>query len=93
MINRSIVLGVLLSTVLLSAGPPALAVTPEDKAETEALRDACKADYLKVCGFTRPGGGRGLACLEQKAADLSPTCREALPRARALRDKLKAERG
>lgn len=69
------------------------AVTPEEKAEAAALRDVCKADYLKVCGFTRPGGGRGLACLEEKSADLSPACRDALPRAKALRDKLKATRG
>lgn len=93
MIRRSLVLAVIGLALLPPAVAPALAASPEEKAEAEALRDLCKADYLEVCAFTRPGGGRGLACLEEKAADLSPACRDALPRAKALRDKLKAERG
>lgn len=93
MIRRSLVLAVTGLSVLLAPLGAAVAVTPEEKAEAETLRDACKVDYLKLCGFTRPGGGRGLACLEQKAADLSAPCRDALPRAKALRDKVKAERG
>lgn len=93
MFRRSLILAMVGFAALLPAATPVLAVSPEDKAEAEALRDACKADYLKVCGFTRPGGGRGLACLEAKAAVLSVPCREALPRAKALRDKLEAERG
>lgn len=92
MIRRSLRLVPTGFALLLSALAPAFAVSPEDKAEAEVLRDLCKADYLKVCGFTRPGGGRGLACLEEKAADLSPACREALPRARELRDRLAAEK-
>ncbi len=93
MIRRSLVLALTGLPLLLVPLGAAFAVTPEEKAEAEALRDVCKGDYLKVCGFTRPGGGRGLACLEQKAAELSSPCREALPRAKALREKIKAERG
>lgn len=91
--TRTLAATALALAVLFATAGAAGALTPEEKAEAEALRDVCKADYLKVCGFTRPGGGRGLACLEQKAAELSPPCRDALPRAKALRDKVKAERG
>ncbi|MBV5264101.1 cysteine rich repeat-containing protein [Pinisolibacter aquiterrae] len=78
--------------VVLLAAAPAFALSPEKKAEAVALRDLCKADYLKFCGFITPGGGRGLACLQRHVADLSPACRDALPRAEALRDAAKAVR-
>ena len=37
--------------------------------------DACEADIQKFCKDTEPGGGRLVACLNGKMAELSPTCR------------------
>ena len=40
---------------------------------------ACRADTKKLCPAVRPGGGRVLACLKDRQADLSPACQAALP--------------
>lgn len=80
------------STAVLLTAAPALAVDPADRKEAEELRALCKGDALRLCAFVRPGEGRGLACLEEKADRLSVGCRDALPRAKALREKMSAER-
>ncbi|MBK5958549.1 hypothetical protein CCR97_10060 [Rhodoplanes elegans] len=60
--------------VLLAAGvhAPALA---QDQA---VLRDACKADYQKLCQGMQPGGGRIIKCLQDQSDKLSPGCKTAL---------------
>jgi hypothetical protein len=55
-----------------------------DKATRDALRSACRADFSRLCSNTMPGGGRGLACLKEHAADLSSDCRNALVKAGKL---------
>lgn len=37
--------------------------------------DACETDVQKFCKDTEPGGGRVVACLKSKLAELSPTCK------------------
>lgn len=37
--------------------------------------DACETDVQKFCKDTEPGGGRLVACLKGKMAELSPTCK------------------
>jgi hypothetical protein len=37
--------------------------------------DACETDIQKFCKDTEPGGGRVVACLKSKLAELSPTCK------------------
>lgn len=60
--------------------------TPEMRAEAQALMQACRPDYASLCSGVQPGGGRIIACLRaQDAGRLTPACREALPRAAALR--------
>ncbi|MBN9548266.1 MAG: cysteine rich repeat-containing protein [Alphaproteobacteria bacterium] len=75
---------------LLSAQNVALAQTQipsEMKAEASSLVQVCRADFDKLCAGVRPGGGRIVACLESHAAELSAPCRDALPRAEALKAK------
>ena len=43
-----------------------------------ALRQACRADFQRLCQGTQPGGGRILACLKDHDAELSPDCKQAL---------------
>lgn len=50
---------------------------------TEAQRQACLADFRRLCPATRPGGGRVRACFEANLADLSPLCRDAYEARRA----------
>jgi hypothetical protein len=38
----------------------------------------CRQDLQKLCNGIRPGGGRLIACLLSKQAELSPPCQKAL---------------
>jgi hypothetical protein len=40
--------------------------------------NACKDDLVKFCGDVKPGKGRGLACLDKNAKDVSQGCKDAL---------------
>lgn len=41
-------------------------------------RTACAPDFRAYCGGVGFGGGRAIGCLRENAANLSPTCRNAL---------------
>lgn len=45
-------------------------------AQTAAERAACRSDFQKLCKGTKPGGGRGLACLSQQRDQLGEACRK-----------------
>jgi hypothetical protein len=42
---------------------------------TQAQRDACTGDAMRLCGEHIPDAGRTGACLNAKRAQLSPACR------------------
>jgi hypothetical protein len=56
------------------------------RSEAMALMTVCRADYDRLCGGVQPGGGRILACLQNRAANLSAPCAQAMPRAQMLKD-------
>lgn len=47
-------------------------------AQSSDQRGACKADYDKFCAGITPGGGKIIACLNDKRDQLSATCKSAL---------------
>lgn len=47
------------------------------------VREACAADFKKLCPDVQPGGGRIRACIAQHRDELSQGCRDALQQARA----------
>jgi len=51
----------------------AAACAQDDKA---AAREACMADYKKLCTGVMPGAGRVLKCLADNLDKLAPRCRE-----------------
>jgi hypothetical protein len=76
----------------VTAGPGAAwaqqQLPPGMQAEANALAQACRPDFTRLCSGVQPGGGRVLACLQQQQPNkLSPACREALPKAAALQSR------
>ena len=64
-----------------SAGAPAAALVlrpMRPREELYVIRSACGADVRALCGGVAPGGGRIMQCIADRAADLSPTCKEVL---------------
>ncbi len=80
------------AALALLAITPAHALDAAGKAEADRMKELCKGDWIRHCALVAPGGGRGLACLEAHAAELSQPCRDALPAAKALREKAAKER-
>jgi hypothetical protein len=48
------------------------------KAQADAIRQSCRADYQSHCAGVPTGGKEALACLQQNAASVSPACQHAL---------------
>jgi Cysteine rich repeat len=67
------------------APPPAVPPAMSRRQEAALLRGACGRDFSAYCHDVRLGGGRGLACLAENQARLSPPCKGALAEMRAGR--------
>jgi hypothetical protein len=62
-----------------AAAPAAIVLRPmRPREELFVLRSACGGDVRTVCAGVAPGGGRIVQCLANRAADLSPACRDVL---------------
>ncbi|RDJ11264.1 hypothetical protein B5K06_13285 [Rhizobium grahamii] len=66
----------LLCAAALFAGA-AVAQQPTD-AQRNAIKSACRSDFLSNCSGVTPGGKEALACLQQHDASLSSGCKQAL---------------
>ncbi|MDM9625395.1 cysteine rich repeat-containing protein [Rhizobium sp. S152] len=62
--------------------PPAAATAPAAAQPTAAQRDAvksaCRSDFMAQCPGVAPGGAQALSCLQQHGAALSPACQSAI---------------
>lgn len=65
-----------LGVVALFAGA-ALAQQPTD-AQRNAVKSACRSDFISNCSGVTPGGKEALACLQQHEASLSSGCKQAI---------------
>src|SRR3954447_18385105 len=52
--------------------------TQPTQAQIGAMRQACRADYMKLCASIPPGGAASLRCLEQNSSNLSAACERAV---------------
>ena len=69
----------ILLLVILTAGlTTPLAAQRPSQAQTNAVRQSCRADYEANCSSVPPGGQASLQCLQQHLAQLSPPCRSAV---------------
>src|SRR6202011_2221339 len=65
------------AAALIALSAPAGAQFPS-QAQSNAIRQACRADYQSHCASVPTGGSAALQCLQQNAASLSAPCQEAL---------------
>jgi hypothetical protein len=56
---------------------PAFAQAPTD-AQREAIRSACRSDYIAHCSSVPPGGLESLQCLQKNMSSLSGSCKSAV---------------
>src|SRR3954452_11136492 len=65
----------LAGTLVISAS--AFAQAPTD-AQREAIRSACRSDYIAHCSSVPPGGLESLQCLQKNMSSLSGSCKSAV---------------
>jgi hypothetical protein len=70
-------LGALICVLLAAALSPAQAQQPTP-AQTDAVRQSCRTDFMANCGGVQPGTREALQCLQQNVAKLSPSCKTAV---------------
>ena len=46
--------------------------------QKNAIRVACRSDFISHCSAVQPGGAQALRCLQRNAGQLSPSCKTAL---------------
>jgi hypothetical protein len=61
------------------AAPTVIVLRPMlPREELFVMRSACGGDIRTLCAGVAPGGGRIMQCIANRAADLSPACRDVL---------------
>jgi hypothetical protein len=61
------------------AAPVVIVLRPMlPREELFVMRSACGGDIRTLCAGVAPGGGRIMQCVANRAADLSPACRDVL---------------
>jgi hypothetical protein len=66
------------SVLLVAALTAAPALAQPTRAQTDAIKSNCRADYMKSCMSVPPGGQAAFDCLKRNAASLSPACQGAV---------------
>ncbi len=62
-----------------AAAPTVIVLRPMlPREELFVMRSACGGDIRTLCAGVAPGGGRIIQCIANRAADLSPACRDVL---------------
>src|SRR5882757_2222860 len=62
---------------LVMMATPVFAQAPTD-AQREAIRSACRSDYIAHCSSVPPGGLESLQCLQKNMSSLSGSCKSAV---------------
>jgi hypothetical protein len=64
--------------LLLALLPNQVFAQAPTQAERDAIRTACRADFMANCSGVQPGGKEAFACLVRNDAKLSPSCQTAV---------------
>ncbi|WP_371074743.1 MULTISPECIES: hypothetical protein [unclassified Sinorhizobium] len=61
-----------------AATPPSSGAAQPTQAQQNAVKSACRSDFMAQCAGVTPGGAAALSCLQQHSASLSPSCQQAV---------------
>jgi hypothetical protein len=64
--------------LLLALLPSQLSAQQPTQAQRDAIRAACRADFMANCSGVQPGGKEAFECLVRNDAKLSPSCQAAV---------------
>jgi hypothetical protein len=67
-----------LAGLLLTLSLDQVAAQQPTQAERDAIRAACRSDFIANCSGVQPGGKEAFECLVRNDAKLSPSCRSAV---------------
>ena len=76
--RRHTALKIVMSLGLLGAIVSQAAAQQPTKGQANALRSACRNDFMAHCSNVKPSGPAALTCLQRNAASLSSACRTAV---------------
>src|SRR6201988_2425306 len=75
-LRRGTTLCVLFAAVVFVTATPSIAQPTE--AQKEAVKSACRSDYMAHCSSVTPGGEAALQCLAKNMSSLSSSCQSAV---------------
>lgn len=75
-LKRDALLCALTAALILAAATPSFAQPTE--AQKEAVKSACRSDYMAHCSSVTPGGEEALQCLAKNMSSLSGSCQSAV---------------
>jgi|SRR5262245_53173601 len=75
-LKRGATLCVLTGALMLAVATPSFAQPTE--AQKEAVKSACRSDYMAHCSSVTPGGEEALQCLAKNMSSLSASCQSAV---------------
>jgi hypothetical protein len=75
-LKRDAVLCALAAALVLAIATPSFAQPTE--AQKEAVKSACRSDYMAHCSSVTPGGEAALQCLAKNMSSLSSSCQSAV---------------
>src|SRR5712691_4978913 len=64
--------------LLLTLLPNQVSAQQPTQAQRDAIRAACRSDFMANCSGVEPGGKEAFECLIHNDARLSPSCRSAV---------------
>ena len=76
-LTRAAMLGALMTGAIFAGASPALSQAPT-QAQRDAIKSACRSDYMAHCSSVPPGGEASLQCLQKNMSSLSSGCQGAV---------------
>jgi hypothetical protein len=76
-LRRDTALCAVLTAAIVAIATPSFAQGPSE-AQREAVKSACRSDYMAHCSSVPPGGEAALQCLAKNMSSLSSGCESAV---------------